>query len=146
MVWSGLSRLNIHAFILQRQFSLFNFSSTKAFFSFGSSFILQLLMLLRINGDYLFLAGSLNRIFVLLVSQYLATVFIRSISGTLSNMIELSPITGNGFSSITDVWQGSAFTSDHNTVTLSNQNSIQNMFFLKKDLQKIYICTNIHYG
>ena len=63
------------------------------------------------------------------------------------------------FTPIIDVWQGSEFASDHDTVTFSNPNFLQNQFFLenynkKEDIsshsqflyQKTFIFTNIHYG
>ena len=43
---------------------------------------------------------------------------------------------GNGFNLHLNVWQGSEFASDHNTVTLFNKNSFQNLFF--KNLRKVY--------
>ena len=50
------------------------------------------------------------------------------------------------FSSIIDVLQGSKFASHHDTVTFSNQNSLQNQFFLencnkKEDLSYEFTCS-----
>ena len=53
----------------------------------------------RTNVNYVFLAGTLNIIFVLfdILPQYLATVMIRGVVRTLSGMIKLFAKIGNGF-------------------------------------------------
>ena len=72
--------------ILQRQFSLFDFSSICVIIHTGGTATLS-----RTNVDCVLLASMLNSIFVLLekLSHYLATVIIRGVFRTLWNMMEL---------------------------------------------------------
>ena len=47
--------------------------------------------------------------------------------------------------SIIDVWHASEFASDHNTVTFSNQNSVQKLFFLRYTIKrKIWVIQIAH--
>ena len=81
-----ISRLNNHVFISFNSGSfLFDFSSIRAINHNISTAILS-----RTNVDCVLLVSMLN-IFVLLkkLSQYLATVIIRGVFRTLSNMMEL---------------------------------------------------------
>ena len=103
-----MPRRNIYVFILFYKGSfLFEFSSTKTFFSFVSSHLLSFVLpLLRKNINCVFLNCSLNKIFVLLeiLFQYLETVIIRDIFRTLLNRVELFAKIGTmDFNSMIDV-------------------------------------------
>ena len=103
-----MPRRNIYVFILFYNGSfLFEFSSTKTFFSFVSSHLLSFVLpLFRKNINCVFLNFSLNKIFVLLeiLFQYLETVIIRGIFRTLLNRVELFAKIGTmDFNSMIDV-------------------------------------------
>ena len=107
-------------FILQWQFSLFDFSSI-------------LVILSRTNVDCVLLPSMLNSILVLLekLSQYIATVIIRGVFRIYETWWNFLSKYVTAFTSIIPFWQGHEFASDHDTVFSSNQNSLQILVFLE---------------
>ena len=116
-----MSRLNNHVFI-----SFFNGSFLclifQAFWPYCQE---QMLIVL--------LASMLNSILVLLekLSQYLATVIIRSVFRIYETWWNFLSKYVTAFTSIIPFWQGHEFASDHDTVFSSNQNSLQILVFLE---------------
>ena len=124
MKWLCLAEIFMSSFYFKTVVSCLNFQVRRYFFSFVWSHLLSFVLpLLRKNINCVFLNCSLNKIFVLLeiLFQYLETVIIRGVFRTLLNMVELFAKIGTmDFSSMIDVWHGTEFTSDHDTVTYSN--------------------------
>ena len=90
--------LHMYAFIslYNGSFSIFGFSSAETFFIRATIHFTGTAIVM--NKCYVFLARTLNRIFVLLAMlfQYIATI-IRGISRTLNTMMELFTKIGSGF-------------------------------------------------
>ena len=96
-----ISRLNIRAFIsfYNGSFACLIFKHEDIFFILAIIYIVDTAMLSRISPDCVFLGCTLNKIFVLfeMPSQYIATVIIRGVFRTESNMMETFVKIGNEF-------------------------------------------------
>ena len=122
-------------FTLKRYTFFVWFSQHEDIFSFKPLFKLHVLPLSQINVDCTFLASTLNRISALLemLSQYIATVIMRSLFRTLLTMIELSTKTGSGFR----VQHWLVFDSVLNSSLIMNQW----LFLTKIPSKKCFSCT-----
>ena len=91
---------------------------------------------INIGSVCVFSASTLSIIFALLemLSQYQGAGNIRGAFRTLSNRMDFFGRIGNGVY----LHQVSAFSTDHDTMTFTSQNSLQNHFFVKSYNRKRY--------
>ena len=132
-------------FFMRVVFSVWFFKHKNIFIIWAIIHVVGTAILLRINIDCIFLASMLNSIFILLemLSQYLATVIIRGVFRTMSNMMRFLSKYEADFSSIIPFWQGSELTSDHDSITFSNETSLKICFFLRIMIKrKIWVRTS----